>query len=322
MKTTEELRTILEQELLSLKYPTEPADLYAPIEYILSLGGKRMRPILLLLAQQMYSSDTTKEAIMPAIALEVFHNFTLLHDDIMDQAPVRRGQITVHNKWNQNVAILSGDAMLIQSYQYLCHLPQDKLIECLNVFNTMALQVCEGQQYDMDFEIQAEVDLSSYLKMIEYKTAVLLGAALKMGAIIGGASKKDTEQLYEFGRNIGIAFQIKDDLLDVFGDTNKFGKQLGGDIIANKKTCLYLKAVSLSDGEKKMDLVNLYSSETINPTEKVENVKHLYETLEIEQHINELINEFYDKAMLHLNTIQKDTTELKQFASQLKTRVS
>ncbi|MGC6470566.1 MAG: polyprenyl synthetase family protein [Flavobacteriales bacterium] len=322
MKTTEELRTILEQELLSLKYPTEPADLYAPIEYILSLGGKRMRPILLLLAQQMYSSDTTKEAIMPAIALEVFHNFTLLHDDIMDQAPVRRGQITVHNKWNQNVAILSGDAMLIQSYQYLCHLPQDKLVECLNVFNTMALQVCEGQQYDMDFEIQAEVDLSSYLKMIEYKTAVLLGAALKMGAIIGGASKKDTEQLYEFGRNIGIAFQIKDDLLDVFGDTNKFGKQLGGDIIANKKTCLYLKAVSLSDGEKKMDLVNLYSSETINPTEKVENVKHLYETLEIEQHINELINEFYDKAMLHLNTIQKDTTELKQFASQLKTRVS
>lgn len=322
MKTTEELRTILEQELLSLKYPTEPADLYAPIEYILSLGGKRMRPILLLLAQQMYSSDTTKEAIMPAIALEVFHNFTLLHDDIMDQAPVRRGQITVHNKWNQNVAILSGDAMLIQSYQYLCHLPHDKLVECLNVFNTMALQVCEGQQYDMDFEIQAEVDLSSYLKMIEYKTAVLLGAALKMGAIIGGASKKDTEQLYEFGRNIGIAFQIKDDLLDVFGDTNKFGKQLGGDIIANKKTCLYLKAISLSDGEKKMDLVNLYSSETINPTEKVENVKHLYETLEIEQHINELINEFYDKAMLHLNTIQKDTTELKQFASQLKTRVS
>ena len=151
---------------------------------------------------------------------------------------------------------------------------------------------------------------------------MLLGAALKMGAIIGGASKKDTEQLYEFGRNIGIAFQIKDDLLDVFGDTNKFGKQLGGDIIANKKTCLYLKAISLSDGEKKMDLVNLYSSETINPTEKVENVKHLYETLEIEQHINELINEFYDKAMLHLNTIQKDTTELKQFASQLKTRVS
>jgi len=321
MKSIDELRTLVEQELLSLKYPSTPADLYAPIDYILSLGGKRMRPILLLLSYQLYKKDV-KPALMPAIAIEVFHNFTLLHDDIMDEAPVRRGKSTVHTKWNENVAILSGDAMLIQAYQYLSELPKDSLMECLPVFNTMALKVCEGQQYDMDFEIQAEVDLASYLKMIEYKTAVLLGASLKMGAIIGGANKKDAENLYEFGRQIGIAFQLKDDLLDVFGDTSAFGKQLGGDIIANKKTCLYLKALSLSEGDEKMELVNLYSSDNINPTEKVEKVKQLYTSLEIETHINELINEYYKKAMKSLSTIDKDTSELQNFAALLKNRES
>ncbi len=321
MKSIDQLRTLVEQELLSLKYPSTPADLYAPIDYILSLGGKRMRPILLLLSYQLYKKDI-KAALRPAIAIEVFHNFTLLHDDIMDEAPVRRGQSTVHTKWNENVAILSGDAMLIQSYQYLSELPKESLIECLSVFNTMALKVCEGQQYDMDFEIQAEVDLQSYLKMIEYKTAVLLGASLKMGAIMGGADKKDAENLYEFGRKIGIAFQLKDDLLDIFGDTNAFGKQLGGDIIANKKTCLYLKALSLSDGSEKMELVNLYSSETINSTEKVEKVKQIYASLEIETHINALINEYYENAMKSLSAIDKDILELEKFAALLKIRES
>ncbi|MBL6657395.1 MAG: polyprenyl synthetase family protein [Flavobacteriales bacterium] len=321
MKSIDQLRTLVEQELLSLKYPSTPADLYAPIDYILSLGGKRMRPILLLLSYQLYKKDI-KAALRPAIAIEVFHNFTLLHDDIMDEAPVRRGQSTVHTKWNENVAILSGDAMLIQSYQYLSELPKESLIECLSVFNTMALKVCEGQQYDMDFEIQAEVDLKSYLKMIEYKTAVLLGASLKMGAIMGGADKKDAENLYEFGRKIGIAFQLKDDLLDIFGDTNAFGKQLGGDIIANKKTCLYLKALSLSDGSEKMELVNLYSSETINSTEKVEKVKQIYASLEIETHINALINEYYENAMKSLSAIDKDILELEKFAALLKIRES
>ena len=321
MKSIDELRTLVEQELLSLKYPSTPADLYAPIDYILSLGGKRMRPILLLLSYQLYNKDI-KAALRPAIAIEVFHNFTLLHDDIMDEAPVRRGQSTVHTKWNENVAILSGDAMLIQSYQYLSELTKESLIECLSVFNTMALKVCEGQQYDMDFEIQAEVDLKSYLKMIEYKTAVLLGASLKMGAIIGGGAKEDADNLYEFGCKIGIAFQLKDDLLDIFGDTNAFGKQLGGDIIANKKTCLYLKALSLSDGSEKMELVNLYSSVTINSTEKVEKVKQIYASLEIETHINELINEYYENAMKSLNTISKDTSELEKFAALLKIRES
>jgi len=321
MKSIDELRTLVEQEVLSLKYPSKPADLYAPIDYILSLGGKRMRPILLLLSYQLYKKDIML-ALKPAIAIEVFHNFTLLHDDIMDKAPVRRGKSTVHTKWNENVAILSGDAMLIQAYQYLSELPKDSLMACLPVFNTMALKVCEGQQFDMDFEIQAEVDLDSYLKMIEYKTAVLLGASLKMGAIIGGADAKDAENLYEFGRKIGIAFQLKDDLLDVFGDTDAFGKQLGGDIIANKKTCLYLKALSLSEGDEKMELVNLYSSQSINQTEKVQKVKQLYTSLEIEVHINDLINEYYDDAMKSLNAIDKETLELEKFAALLKNRES
>ena len=319
MKSIDELRTLVEQELYGLKYPSSPSDLYSPIEYILSLGGKRMRPILLLLAHQLFDEDIEK-AIKPSLAIEVFHNFTLLHDDIMDKAPFRRGKATVHTKWNENVAILSGDAMLIQSYQYLCDLPSEQITKCLAVFNEMALQVCEGQQYDMDFEIQAEVDMKSYLKMIEYKTAVLLGAALKMGAIIAGSSDRESDALYDFGRNIGIAFQLKDDLLDVFGDEQTFGKQVGGDIIANKKTCLYLKALSISEGEQKMELVNLYSSESLNDTEKVERVKSIYASMDIQEHIDILIDDYYSKAMKYLNSINADLSELELFASLLKKR--
>lgn len=319
MKSIDELRTIVEQELYGLKYPSSPEDLYVPIEYILSLGGKRMRPILLLLAHQLFNKDIQK-AIKPSLAIEVFHNFTLLHDDIMDKAPVRRGQATVHTKWNESVAILSGDAMLIQSYQYLSDLPANQLAKCLSVFNEMALQVCEGQQYDMDFEIQAEVDMDSYLKMIEYKTAVLLGASLKMGAIIAGAKDKHAESLYEFGRNIGIAFQLKDDLLDAFGDEQTFGKQVGGDIIANKKTCLYLKALSLSEGQDKMELVNLYSSESVNDTEKVQHVKSIFTDLDVQSHIDTLIDDYYTKAMKSLNSVDADVSELERFASLLKKR--
>ena len=321
MQSIDSLRRIVEQELLSIKYPKTPVDLYAPIEYILSLGGKRMRPILLLLAHQVFKKDI-QDAIKPSLAIEIFHNFTLVHDDIMDQAPVRRGKHTVHTKWNKNVAILCGDAMLIQSYQYFSHLPAQQLKTCLTLFNEMALQVCEGQQYDMDFEIQAEVDLQSYLKMIELKTAVLLGAALKIGATIGGASEREAHQLYEFGRNLGIAFQLKDDLLDVFGDSDAFGKQHGGDIIAKKKTGLYLKALSLCEGNQKMNLINLYNAEQINPTEKVESVKEIFISLELENHIIELINDYYEKALFHLQSIEKEVHELEAFASLLKRRES
>lgn len=319
MKSIDELRTIVDREILGLKYPNAPNNLYSPIEYILSLGGKRMRPILFLLAHQLFDKDLSK-AIKPSLAIEVFHNFTLLHDDIMDKAPVRRGKGTVHTKWNENVAILSGDAMLIQSYQYLCELPQKKMSQCLNIFNKMAIQVCEGQQYDMDFEIQAEVDMNSYLKMIEYKTAVLLGASLKMGAIVGGGQRKQSESLYEFGRNIGIAFQLKDDLLDIFGDMQSFGKQVGGDIIANKKTCLYIKAISLLEGESKMRLVNLYNSEDSDDREKIELVKSIFNSLDVQSHINKLIEDYYKKAIEHLNCIDCDLSQLQEFASILKER--
>lgn len=319
MKSIVELRSIIEREILGLKYPNSPKNLYEPIEYILSLGGKRIRPILFLLAHQIFNKDLSK-AIKPSLAIEVFHNFTLLHDDIMDKAPLRRGCDTVHNKWNESIAILSGDAMLIQSYQYLSELPQKKLTQCLKIFNNTAIKVCEGQQYDMDFEAQTEVNMFSYLKMIEYKTAVLLGAALKMGAIIGGSNEKQADALYEFGRNIGIAFQLKDDLLDVFGNKNSFGKQIGGDIISRKKTCLYLMSLSLSEDEQIIELVNLYSSDSINDIEKVERIKSIYSSMNIKEHIDNLIDNYYSKAMDSLSIIDGELSELELFASILKTR--
>ena len=304
MKSIDELRTLVEQELYGLKYPSSPADLYSPIEYILSLGGKRMRPILLLLAYQLFDEDIQK-AIKPSLAIEVFHNFTLLHDDIMDKAPVRRGKATVHAKWNENVAILSGDAMLIKSYQYLCDLPSKQLTKCLAVFNEMALQVCEGQQYDMDFEIQAEVDMESYLKMIENKTAVLLAGALKIGALTGGANEHQAQHLYEFGRNMGIAFQLKDDLLDVFGDQYKFGKQVGGDILSNKKTYLYLQSLAVAAGKQKEELQHWFSSKEYDGTQKVKAVKALYERLEIKKITTDLMHEYHQKAMTYLQAIEE-----------------
>jgi geranylgeranyl diphosphate synthase type II len=319
MNTIEQLRIEVEQEIIGLKYPNKPADLYTPIDYILGVGGKRMRPILLLLAHQLYNKDLSK-ALMPSVAIEVFHNFTLLHDDIMDKAPLRRGNETVHEKWNDNVAILSGDAMLIQSYQYFSGLDANILKEVLLIFNNAALQVCEGQQYDMDFEIQAEVSMDSYLKMIEYKTAILLAAALKIGAIIGGASAKQGDLLFSFGRDIGIAFQLKDDLLDAFGDQKIFGKRVGGDIISNKKTCLYLQALEKSGKNIKMELVNLYTSNNIDDISKVDRVKEIYDQLDIPGATNVLIETYYNKAMESLSSVEGDKTELIRFAEMLKSR--
>jgi geranylgeranyl diphosphate synthase type II len=240
----------------------------------------------------------------------------------MDNAPIRRTKATVHEKWNNNVAILSGDAMLIQSYQYLSGVEPEILKSVLTIFNKMAIEVCEGQQYDMDFEIQAEVSIASYLKMIEFKTAVLLASSLQIGALIGGANSKEAYQLYLFGRDLGIAFQLKDDLLDVFGNQMKFGKQLGGDIIANKKTFLYLQAIDLADSNLKMELVNLYTSVDINPTEKVERVKDIYSFLNIEKSTLEMIDKYYQKAMRNLHKVKGDKSELEAFAAMLKVRES
>ena len=253
----------------------QPQNLYEPIDYILKLGGKRLRPVLTLLAAELLDSDY-KKALDAALAIEIFHNFSLVHDDIMDDAPLRRGKQTVHEKWNINTGILSGDAMLIQAYQLFENYEGDTFRELAKVFSKTAIEVCEGQQYDVDFEIRNDVTISEYLKMIEYKTAVLVAASLNMGAIIAGASQECQHALYEYGRNLGIAFQLQDDYLDAFGDPKTFGKQVGGDIIENKKTFLYITALQKSKKEEAQLLEALFSTTPNNPTDKIETVKEQF----------------------------------------------
>jgi len=245
MKKLEDLQAIIGEAVKKLNFPEYPAALYEPISYILSLGGKRMRPALLLMACDLFGGNI-EEAIPPALAIEVFHNFTLMHDDIMDNAPLRRGHTTVHERWNKNVGILSGDVMLIEGYKLMMQVKEHLLRPILDIFNTTAVGVCEGQQLDMEFEERHTVSINEYLEMIRLKTAVVLGGALKIGALIGGAILKDAELLSSFGEHLGIAFQLQDDILDVYGDPEKFGKQVGGDIISNKKTYLLIKAQELT----------------------------------------------------------------------------
>lgn len=321
MKSIKELQQIIEKELAGISYPESPADLYAPIDYVLGLGGKRMRPILLLLAHQLYNPNLDA-AIKPALGIEVFHNFTLLHDDIMDDAPLRRGQQTVHEKWNPNVAILSGDTMLVQAYQLMAEVPSTVLKQSLDVFSKTAIEVCEGQQWDMDFEERDDVTISEYLKMIEYKTAVLLAGGLKIGALTGGASEEQAQHLYEFGRNMGLAFQLKDDLLDVFGDQEKFGKQVGGDILSNKKTYLYLQSLAAAQGTQKVELQHWFCSKEHDAAEKVNAVKALYKALDIPKITTDLMHEYHQKAMSHLEEIKGEKTGLEQFAAMLLQRES
>ena len=320
MKSIPELHDIIENELSLLNYPNYPANLYKPIKYVLNIGGKRMRPILMLLSHQLFSSNINK-SIKSALAIEVFHNFTLLHDDIMDKAPLRRGVETVHEKWDVNTAILSGDTMLVQSYELLSEVEDSNLREVLEVFNKAAREVCEGQQWDMDFENREDVTISDYLKMIEYKTSVLLAAALKIGAINGGASKEEAENMYQFGVNMGVAFQLKDDLLDAFGNPENFGKQMGGDILSKKKTYLYLKALENSNDLQKQFLLSYFSSE--NKENNVEKVKNIFSELEIPKHTLSLMSEYYNKAMIHLDAIKSNNkAPLILFSNQLKERIN
>ncbi|MBU2045104.1 MAG: polyprenyl synthetase family protein [Bacteroidetes bacterium] len=248
MHSIQELQQIIDQAVKDTTYPSEPKELYEPISYLMALGGKRLRPAMVLMATDLFGGDI-QEALAPALAVELFHNFTLMHDDIMDKAPLRRGQPTVHAKWNEAVAILSGDVMFVKAYKMMIQVKPDILSPVLEVFNQTAVGVCEGQQIDMNFERRAEVSIPEYVEMIRLKTAVLVGGALKIGALIGNASEKDAQLLYEFGENLGIAFQLQDDILDVYGDPEKFGKQVGGDIISNKKTFLLIKALELAEGE-------------------------------------------------------------------------
>ena len=321
MKSIQELSALVSDELDRIEYPKTPSLLYEPIDYILGLGGKRMRPILVLMAYQLFDKNIEK-AISPALAIEVFHNFTLLHDDIMDNAPLRRGQKTVHEKWNSNVAILSGDTMLVQAYQLIAEVDNTIVKQVLAVFSKAAIEVCEGQQWDMDFETQSDVSISDYLKMIEYKTAVLLGAALQIGGITAGASKEEQNHLYAFGRDLGIAFQLKDDLLDAFGDAETFGKQVGGDIMANKKTYLYLKALALADGTQRANLEQYFSTNDTSQL-KVDSVKTIFSDLEIPELTTNLIREYHARAMENLAAIDSENKEpLLAFSALLMDRVS
>lgn len=253
----------------------EPKNLYEPIEYILGLGGKRMRPVLTLMAAEVFDTEY-KVALPAAMAVEVFHNFSLVHDDIMDDAPLRRGQETVHEKWDLNTGILSGDAMLILAYQYFEQYDPTVFRDLAKLFSKTALEVCEGQQWDVDFEKRNDVTIPQYLKMIEYKTAVLVAAAMKMGAIVAKTSEKEGDLIYDFGLNLGLAFQLQDDYLDAFGDPETFGKQVGGDIMVNKKTYLYLKAREFTTPEKASELEKLFSLQLEDNTKKIETAKAIF----------------------------------------------
>ena len=269
MLTVQQAIQLIEEELIKIPLSREPKGLYAPISYTLEGGGQRIRPLLTLLSGALFTTQI-EPCIKPAIGLEVFHNFTLLHDDIMDKAPIRRGRPTVHLEWDENTAILSGDVMQILAYEYLCTSPAQYLGRILEVFNQTAREVCEGQQYDMDFENRKNVPVSDYLEMIRLKTAVLIAASTQIGALIGGAGKEDVERMYQFGINLGLAFQLQDDYLDSFGSEEKFGKTIGGDIVANKKTMLYITALERANAKEKQELESLYSGTSQDNDEKID----------------------------------------------------
>ncbi|WP_445386181.1 polyprenyl synthetase family protein [Robiginitalea sp. IMCC44478] len=297
----------------------EPRELYNPISYILDLGGKRIRPLLVLLAADLYGNHSGK-ALPAAAAVEVFHNFSLIHDDIMDQAPIRRGQPTVHKKWNTNTAILSGDAMLVKAYQQLQAFEPSLFKPLVEIFSKTALEVCEGQQYDMDFESREDVTIPEYLHMIEYKTAVLVGCALKMGAMVAGAGTTDQEALYAYGLYLGLAFQLQDDYLDVFGNPENFGKQVGGDIIENKKTYLYLRARELGSQEVARELLDLYSIQPRDPASKIKRVSELFDTTGAKGDTRNKIEEYTQQAFKQLellNIPQAKREQLHEFGNWL-----
>jgi geranylgeranyl diphosphate synthase type II len=271
MHTPTELQKLIENAIQQIPYPSAPANLYEPIKYIMSLGGKRIRPVMVLMAAELFTDEVSK-AMDVALAIETFHNFTLVHDDIMDNAPLRRGKQTVHEKWGVNNAILSGDVMMVESNKHLSKVALNVLKPVLDTFNKTAQEVCEGQQLDMEFENRDNVSIAEYIEMIRLKTAVLLGGAMKLGAMVGGSSNEDACLLYQFGENLGIAFQLQDDILDVYGDPEKFGKQVGGDIISNKKTFLHLKAKELIGVEEAEVLLGSHESDS----KKVAAVTQLY----------------------------------------------
>lgn len=320
MKTINEISDIISSELSQIDWNKAPRGLYEPIGYVLSMGGKRIRPALTLMACNLFSNDV-QPAVNSALGLEIFHNFTLLHDDIMDKADVRRGQPTVHKKWDDNTAILSGDVMQISAYQFMAQTPANQLKRSLDLFSRTAAEICEGQQYDVEFEHRDRVEAVEYLEMIRLKTAVLLGASLQIGAWIGGAGEEDAQLLYDFGINIGLAFQLKDDLLDVYGDAATFGKKIGGDILCNKKTYMLIHALEKAKGKDAEELQNwLDVSDSKLSEDKILAVTSLYNKLGVKQICEDKMQFFYSKAVANLekvSVLENKKQELRNIADKL-----
>lgn len=308
MKEISEYQEIIVREIESFQKENKDFSLYDPVNYILDIGGKRLRPVLTLVATDLFGGIVA-DSIKPSLGIEVFHNFTLLHDDIMDNAPLRRGQSTVHEKWNVNAAILSGDVMFVQAFSLVTSCKNEFLRDVLDLFNITAVEVCEGQQHDMDFESRNDVSIAEYIEMIRLKTSVLVACALKLGAVLASAPKKDAEKLYDFGLNLGIAFQIKDDILDVFGDASLVGKKVGGDILANKKTYLLLKALEDADESQNITLKSWLSKE--GGADKVDAVTEIYEALSVKEKADEVMDGYYQKSIQALDAIQIDAAKKK-----------
>ena len=303
MFTASELLEKINSHIADLKFTRTPQGLYDPVSYVLSMGGKRIRPVLMLMAYNLYKEDLAR-IYGPATGIEVYHNYTLLHDDLMDRADRRRGKETVHKVWNDNTAILSGDAMLVLAYRFMAQCPVDCLKEVMELFSLTALEICEGQQMDMEFELRKDVREEEYLEMIRLKTGVLLAASLKIGALLGGASAEDAGHLYDFGMNLGVAFQLKDDLLDVYGDVAVFGKNIGGDILCNKKTYMLIKAFEHADDIQLQELNAWIDAKSFEPAEKIAAVTGLYDQIGIKEICERKMAEYSERATVNLSAVK------------------
>ena len=323
MKSAKQIQECFESYLQGLDYSRQPDNLYAPIRYVLSLGGKRIRPTFLIMAYNMYADDI-ESVFSTAAGMEIFHNFTLLHDDLMDRADMRRGKTTVHKKWNDNTAILSGDGMLVLAYRYLAEASAKDLKRVLDLANETFTGIMEGQQYDMEFETRDDVREEEYIEMIRLKTSVLLAACVQMGAMLGGASDSDSALLYEFGEKIGLAFQLQDDLLDVYGDPAVFGKKIGGDILCNKKTYLYINAYRLADAGQKRELDRWAVYDGNDPDSKIAGVRTIYDAVGVKALSEKLIGSLFDQAMTTLDEVNLPAERkslLREYAGSLLNRV-
>ena len=315
----EQAQERIKKEIENISLPLEPRGLYDPVKYILSLGGKRIRPALVLLGANLFS-ETTDGAIGPAIGIEIFHNFTLLHDDLMDNSEIRRGKETVHLKWNPNTSILSGDVMSILANEFICKTTSPNLKEILQAFNRTAIEVCEGQMYDMDFETRTDVSIAEYLEMIRLKTSVLIAASLEIGALSANATISQAKDLYEFGLNLGLAFQLQDDLLDSYGDTKSFGKKVGNDILTNKKTYLMISALNASSPEDKKQLIEILEEKIFIPEEKIKEVKLIFDKYSVKELIQNKIEAYFQLALKKLKSISIEEDRkaiLQNFSQQL-----